>query len=86
MARAYHLLLSRHDATQPFGIAFGDYDRAVVVAERQDCRDRGIKAKNLRIVTSNSANQSCCNYVCRYANRDHASVIDPGNYVEKESR
>lgn len=69
MARAYHLLLSRDDATQPFGIAFGDYDRAVVVAERQHYRET-CKAKNLRIVTSNSANQSCCNYVCGFANKE----------------
>ncbi len=68
MARAYHLLLSRDSASEPFGIAFGDYDRSVVVAERLAYRDQGFRAKDLRVVTSNTDNQSACNYVCRYEN------------------
>lgn len=62
MARRYHVLLSRNDSKSPWRIEFGDFDRATVVAERQDYRDGGTKASNLRIITSNSARQSCVDY------------------------
>jgi hypothetical protein len=42
-------------------------DRALVVAERQDRRDRGIRASHLEIIASNAANQKCCDYLRRDA-------------------
>lgn len=59
----YHVLLSRPDSGSPWQIEFGAYDRSDVTAERQDHRDHGCKASNLRIVTSNSARQSCVDWI-----------------------
>jgi hypothetical protein len=55
MARTYYTLVSRNWASQydsTWAIEFGDYDRSVVQAERDDYRDHGCKARNLRIISS----------------------------------
>lgn len=62
MARRYFLLLTRETPQSKWGIAFGDYQREPVTIEREFYRER-YAAKNLKIVTSNSARQSCCDYV-----------------------
>jgi hypothetical protein len=55
--RPYHVLLTREATTEPWGIAFGAYDRSDVVAEREDLRDHGAKLINLCIHTCNDASQ-----------------------------
>jgi hypothetical protein len=53
--RLYHSLLSREAPGQPWCIEFGDYDKSVVKAERDDYRQRGFephKAMNLKIITT----------------------------------
>lgn len=57
---AYHTLAIQ-DGTptnEPWGIAFGDYDLDTVKAERDDFRDHGWKARELRIITTRTARQS----------------------------
>lgn len=53
MARKYHTLLTREDDGK-WHIAFGDYDRQVVVDEKEGYRDGypGYKAKDLKIITT----------------------------------
>jgi hypothetical protein len=65
MARQYHVLLSREPAAgSPWTIQFGDYDKATVVAERLYHRESMCcKAKNLRIISSNSARQACLDWL-----------------------
>ena len=53
--RPYYTLVVHegdHVADSPWGIAFGDYDLETVKAERDDYRDRGWKAKELKIITT----------------------------------
>jgi|SRR5579863_2334074 len=52
MAREYHSLLRRTAGS--WQIEFGDYDRGTVEAERDDYRDHGARAADLRIVTTGS--------------------------------
>ncbi|PBB68286.1 hypothetical protein CK228_13545 [Mesorhizobium sp. WSM4312] len=39
-------------ADNPWAIAFGDYDLDTVKAERDEYRDKGWKAKELKIITT----------------------------------
>lgn len=48
--RAYYTLAVREDGR--WTPQFGDYDRELVEFERQDYRDHGHKARDLKIVTS----------------------------------
>lgn len=47
---AYFGLIEREAAAAPWSFAMGDRDRECVAFERQDYRDHGAKAGNLRIV------------------------------------
>lgn len=52
-ARPYFVLAANegsHIASNPWGVAFGDYDRATVDSEREDMRDSGWKASALRVL------------------------------------
>lgn len=68
MPRRYFLLLARETPQAHWGIQFGDYDRETVTAERDEYRGQ-YAARNLKIVTSNSARQSCCDYVVSRLNK-----------------
>lgn len=51
--RTYHTLLTRdlkHPISNQWCPDFGDYDKAVVEAERDDYRDKGWAAAELRII------------------------------------
>jgi hypothetical protein len=53
--RPYYTLVVHegdHIADNPWGIAFGDYDLDTVEAERDEYRDKGWKAKELKIITT----------------------------------
>jgi hypothetical protein len=53
--RTYYTLVAHegdHIADNPWGIAFGDYDLETVKAERDEYRDKGWKAKELKIITT----------------------------------
>ena len=50
MARTYYTLLQRVD--DHWSPQFGAYDREDVESERDDYRDHGVKAKDLKIVTT----------------------------------
>ncbi len=52
MARKYHTLLSREGFGFPWRIEFGDFDRETVDSERQEYRDNGAKAANLKVITT----------------------------------
>lgn len=52
MGRYYHTLLERERYGAPWVIEFGDYDRAVVRAERRDYHDAGRKLINLLIIST----------------------------------
>lgn len=58
--RPYYVLLSREGADQPWGVAFGDYDRRAVDFERDDYRNN-YAAKNLHIIRAQNARQSTIN-------------------------
>jgi len=57
--RKYWILAERDDATSPFYISFGDYDRECVKDEFQDRRDHYIPKKNLRIVSCVGHQRGC---------------------------
>lgn len=63
------MLLIRDGKAAPWRPEFGDYDRDTVAYERQTYRDSGNKASNLKIAASNSARQSCIDYVVAQLNR-----------------
>lgn len=48
--RKYYILVERDTHLSAWKIHHGDYKRADVEAERQDRRDHGAKATNLRII------------------------------------
>lgn len=50
MARKYHTLAVREDGR--WAPQFGDYDRETVDSEREEYRDKGHKARDLRIITT----------------------------------
>lgn len=50
MPRPYYSLLTREDGQ--WAPQFGDYDLDTVKAERDDYRDHGHKAKDLKIITT----------------------------------
>lgn len=52
--RTYHtlLLLEHDDKGSRWAIGFGDYDRDTVEFERDDHRDHGYRAKELKIITT----------------------------------
>ncbi|MBB4000900.1 hypothetical protein [Aureimonas pseudogalii] len=55
--RTYHTLLTRdlkHPISNQWCPDFGDYDRKVVEAERDDYRDKGWAAAELRIIETSS--------------------------------
>lgn len=55
MAKRYHSLLVRDNAASPWGIHFGDYDREVVDAERDDITDGDYRRSNTKIITTDDA-------------------------------
>lgn len=53
MSRPYHTLLVRDGSPGcPWSIEFGDYSMRVVKDEREDYRDQGFKASELKIITT----------------------------------
>lgn len=68
MARKYHILVTRDDATSPWYPQFGDYDKDVVKQEVIDCY-RSFKASNRRIITTENARQSTINEAIALLNR-----------------
>ena len=67
--RPYWLLLTQDDQpNRPWQIAFGDPDKAIVEAEREDYRDGGWKAKRLRVLKAASMRQSDCDAAVRTLN------------------
>ncbi|RWP18983.1 MAG: hypothetical protein EOR00_09605 [Mesorhizobium sp.] len=54
MARKYHTLLTKDAPTDPWAIAFGDYDLWSVEEERDDHVGRGWKRSQLKIITTGS--------------------------------
>lgn len=68
-ARPYWLLLTQDDQpNRPWQIAFGDPDKAIVEAEREDYRDSGWKAKRLRVIKAASMRQTDCEAAVRALN------------------
>lgn len=57
MATKYYSLLTREviPSGHVWAIAFGDYDRETVEFEREDYRDNGHKAKDLKIITTDDS-------------------------------
>lgn len=60
-SRPYFTLLQRDPNDGQWGIEFGDYDRETVEAERDDYRDHGAKARDLKIVTTANARTALIN-------------------------
>jgi hypothetical protein len=53
MTKTYFSLITRDDATSPWGVAFGDWDRDNVLSEQGYYFESGVKKSNLKIVQSN---------------------------------
>lgn len=51
MSRRYYTLAVRQGGPR-WSPEFGDYDRELVEAEREDYRDHDVKARDLRILTT----------------------------------
>lgn len=58
----YFLLLERSNELpgRPWVLEFGDHDKATVEYEREDYRDRGTPARDLKLVSVKSAHKSAC--------------------------
>lgn len=59
--RPYYVLAANegsHIASNPWGVAFGDYDKETVKSERDDYRNNGWKARELKIIKCSSAKQA----------------------------
>ena len=69
MPKPYYLLLSREPGDTVFFQQFGDFDRETVEFERDDFRDHGYLAKDLRIVTAKSAKPADCDAAINLLNR-----------------
>ena len=52
--RTYYTLVERDAPGELWTIQFGDYDPDTVKAERDDFRDHGVRAKNLKIIRTTS--------------------------------
>ena len=52
----YHVLITRENVGEKWGVEFGDYELGIVCDERDDLTD--IAARNKRIITLNSDNQA----------------------------
>lgn len=50
--RKYYTLVAFDKLNQKWFIEFGDYDKTVVIFELEDYKDRGYRAKDLKIITS----------------------------------
>ncbi|MNZ81401.1 hypothetical protein D3C78_1000650 [compost metagenome] len=53
--KAYYSLLSREDDASPWTIEFGDYDKECVESEKEEYRDKGVKATNLKIIRTDDS-------------------------------
>lgn len=54
--RVYFIMAARLSATSPWGVAFGSYVRSECDDERQDLRDHGERASNIRIIRLGDTN------------------------------
>lgn len=52
MSKRYHTLLVREDVVRRWQFHFGDYDRNVVVQERDDITEHDYLKKNTKIITT----------------------------------
>jgi hypothetical protein len=57
-SRKYFVLLSRYDAESRWEIVGGSYDRSEIDFERQDYRDHGVRASDLKIITCGARQSS----------------------------
>jgi hypothetical protein len=60
-----------HISDNPWGIAFGDYDKATVDAEREDYRDRGYKARELKVARAETDTQAAGDALVDALNAKH---------------
>jgi hypothetical protein len=58
MAKAYFTLITRDNPASNWVVEFGDWDRDVVLSERDDYRDHGVKARDLKIIASDGKQAS----------------------------
>ena len=76
----YYIIAERNDATSPFGIAWGDYDKDVVIQERDDMLDSlQYSARNLKILTCASDSQADGDAAIAKLNAKRAIAV--GDYV-----
>lgn len=81
---AYFVLLSRESAAEPWCQQFGDHCRDTVEMERVDSylgdpAELKYKARNLKIIKSNSARQSCVDYCIAELNRVRTAIDNPSH-------
>jgi hypothetical protein len=58
MTKTYFSLITRDDATSPWGVAFGDWDRDNVLSEQGYYFESGVKKSNLKIIQTNGRQAS----------------------------
>lgn len=66
--KTYYSLLQREDGK--WSPQFGDYDRETVESERDDYRDHFVKAKDLKIVTTQGHSWAAIQAVCAKLNAE----------------
>jgi hypothetical protein len=57
----YYTLLTRENAGEPWGVHFGDFDKDVVSAERDDITHWDWRRSDTRIITTNDDQQETIN-------------------------
>jgi hypothetical protein len=84
MTKQYHTLIARDGIGEAWGIEFGSFVRAEVEFERQDYRDHGRKASDLKIVTC-AAGQAAIDAVVAKLNAAPVTVADLVAAVRKHA-
>ena len=76
MARTYHVLVVRDDVSAPWRIEFGSWVRDEVAFERDDYRDGGSRASDLKVVTCDGRQSSIEAIVDAMNNADRVARLN----------
>lgn len=72
----YHSLLIRESKAAPWSIHFGDYDREVVEAERDDVTEHEYKRGDTKIITTKGTQTAITAAVAKLNGKQEAATVD----------
>jgi hypothetical protein len=82
----YYVLAERVSSSSPWGVSFGAIYRADVDAEREDRRDHGVRASDLKVLTIADAKQSSVDAAIAALNGVVPPVLVPTPIIDRLAR